>query len=84
MEIVLILLVAGALNIACFFVGAKVGQTVAKNEPIEMPKIDPLKAIREHEDRKEAKREQDRYETIMRNIETYDGTGEGQVDVPRG
>ena len=84
METILILLVAGALNIACFFVGAKVGQTVVKNETLELPAVDPLKAIREHEERKEAKREQDRYDTIMRNIENYDGTGAGQEDVPRG
>ena len=83
MEIAIIfgILAIGALNIACFFVGAKVGQMVAKDEPIEMPKIEPLKAIREHEERKEAKREQDRVETILRNIDNYDGTEHGQEDI---
>lgn len=80
----LLILVVGALNIACFFFGAKVGQTVSKGEPIELPKVDPLKAIREREDRKEALREQERYDAIMRNIENYDGTSRGQEDVPRG
>lgn len=82
MEILLILAV-GALNVACFFIGAKVGQKVAKGEPVEVSLPDPVKAIREREDKKEAEREQDRYETIMRNIENYDGTDRGQKDIPK-
>ena len=83
MEIALALVV-GALNIVCFFIGAKVGQTVAKGEKIEMPTIDPMKPIREHQAKKEAEMAQDRLDTIMRNIESYDGTAKGQEDVPRG
>lgn len=81
MEILTILTV-GALNIVCFFVGAKVGQKVVKGEPIETPKLNPLQAIREREDRREAEREQDKIAVIMQNIEKYDGTGHGQKDVP--
>ena len=81
---ILLLLVVGALNIACFFIGAKVGQTASKGERIEMPKLDPMKAIREHQDRKQAQAEQERYEAILRNVESYDGTDRGQEDVPRG
>ena len=83
MEILLILTV-GALNVACFFIGARVGQKVAKGEPLEVKLPDPMQAIREREDKREAQREQDRYDTIMRNIEAYDGTSNGQEDVPRG
>lgn len=83
MEILLIAIV-GALNIACFFIGAKVGQTVAKGEKIEMPSLDPMKPIREHQAKKEAQMAQDRLDTIMKNIEAYDGTAKGQEDVPRG
>lgn len=83
MEILTILTV-GALNIVCFFIGAKVGQKVSKGEPIEAPNLNPLKAIREHEDKKEAEREADRIETILQNINSYDGTARGQKDVPRG
>lgn len=83
MEILLILTV-GALNVACFFIGAKVGQKVAKGEPVAVSLPEPLKAIREHEDRKEAEREQERLETILRNIDNYDGSENGQEEVPRG
>lgn len=82
MELILILGV-GALNIACFFIGAKVGQTVQKGEKITVPSVDPLKPVREREARKEAEIEQSRVNTILRNIENYDGTARGQEDVPR-
>lgn len=84
LSILLLMLAVGALNIVCFFIGAKVGQTVAKGEKIETPSVNPIKAIREHENRKEAERKQAREETILRNIENYNGTSQGQEDVPRG
>lgn len=80
----LLLLIAGAVNIACFVIGAKVGQTVSKGEKVEIPSANPLKAVREREDRREEQEEWNRVETILRNIESYDGTGIGQEDVPRG
>ena len=81
MEIALVLIV-GAMCCICFLIGAKVGQTVSKGEDIKTPTVNPLKAYREHEQRKAAEQEQERIDTIMRNIETYDGTGNGQEDVP--
>ena len=85
MGTILIIAVVGALNIACFFIGAKVGQKVTKGENIELPSVNPIKAIKEHNEKKqaekEAEREQERINTIMQNIENYDGTGRGQKDV---
>lgn len=83
METILIILVTGTLNAVCFFIGAKIGQMTKKGESIQLPSIDPIKAIREREDRKEAEREADRIEVILQNIENYDGTDRGQKDVPR-
>lgn len=81
MEIVLVLAV-GAMCIFCFLVGAKVGQTVSKGENIELPTVNPLELYREHEQKREAGAEQDRIEVIMANVEAYDGTANGQKDVP--
>ena len=80
---ILLALVVGTLCIVCFFVGAKVGQTVSKGEPIELPEVNPMKAIQEHRERKAAEEEQSKLDTILRNVERYDGTGNGQEDVPR-
>lgn len=81
MDIVLLLAIASLSNIACFYIGAKVGQTVSKGETIETPTVNPLKAYREHQAQKEAERERSRFDTIMRNIDSYDGTGYGQEEV---
>lgn len=78
---VLIYAVIGLLNIACFAIGAKVGQAIVKGEKIEAPNLNPFKAYREREARKEAEIQQDKMKTIMRNIERYDGTSRGQEDV---
>lgn len=79
----LLLLTMGVANILCFVIGAKVGQTVTKGKDIEVPSLNPLKAYRERESRQEAQREQDRLDSILRNIEAYDGTPHGQEDIPR-
>lgn len=81
MEIALVFVV-GAMNIACFLIGAKVGQTVVKGKEIEVPAVNPMEAYRKHEAKKAAQEEQNRIDTIMRNIESYDGTAIGQEDVP--
>ena len=73
--------IIGLLNIVCFVVGAKVGQTVAKGEKITIPKIDPLQTIKENRARKEAEAEQSKRDAILRNVERYDGTAQGQEDV---
>lgn len=80
---ILLALVVGTLCIVCFFVGAKVGQQVSKGEPIETPTLNPVKLIQEHQEKKAAEEEQNRIDTIMRNVERYDGTEHGQEDVPR-
>lgn len=80
---ILLSLAVGALNIACFLIGAKIGQTVAKGEPIKLPEVNPMKAIQEQRNRRAAEAEADKIQTILDNIENYDGTGAGQKDVPR-
>ena len=78
---ILLALVVGTLCIVCFFIGSRVGQKVVKGERIETPIETVKNAVREHRERKEAEMKQDKLETIMRNIESYDGTGYGQEDV---
>lgn len=81
--VILTILAVGALNIACFFIGAMVGQSVAKGEKIETPSLPSVKLVKKRDEDREAEAERKRIDTIMRNIERYDGTGRGQEDVPR-
>lgn len=78
----LMILTLGFINLACFLMGAKVGQSVKSGKEIEMPAINPMEAYRKHEAKREAREEQERIDTIVRNIECFDGTGRGQEDVP--
>ena len=82
MEILLVI-GTGLVNVLCFFVGAKVGQKVARGESIKMPNINPIDAVNNHQDKKRYRHEQSRMETLLENIDTYDGTGFGQKDIPR-
>ena len=81
MDIVLLLAIASLSNIACFVIGAKVGQKVIKDEPIKTPDVNPFKAYREKQELKEEEAAKNRIDTILRNIDNYDGTGYGQEDV---
>lgn len=81
MEIAYILAL-GLVCMACFKMGAKVGQAVVKGEKIETPTINPMQAVKERRAKQEAQEEQERLDVILRNIEGYDGTSRGQEDVP--
>jgi hypothetical protein len=77
----LLLAVMGIVNVLCFLIGAKVGQTVCRGEEVKLPSVSPVEAVREHRDKREARAEQDKIDKVMRNIERYDGTPNGQEDV---
>lgn len=79
---VLTILAMGLVCMACFLMGAKLGQTVTKGEEIKIPSVNPMQAVRDNRARKEAEMEQDKFNKILLNIEKYDGTTKGQEDVP--
>jgi hypothetical protein len=80
---ILTMLITGALCCVSFILGAKTVQNVKKDKDIELPNLNPLQAIRNAQEHKAQKKEQDKLETIMKNIEAYDGTSNRQEDVPR-
>lgn len=83
MESIFLILTVGALNVACFFIGAKVGQTVTKGEKIEIPIPHPIEAHREREEQRAANADADKLDAIMHNINSYGGTSAGQRDIPQ-
>ena len=80
MESIILVLVTGCLCIWSFLIGVRVGKGAEKVE-IPTPTMNPMKAYREWEERKEAERQRERYDTIMRNIDNYDGTSYRQEEV---
>ena len=78
----LLLLVMGLTNIACFIIGVNVRQKVDKGEEVKLPTVNPMETVRAHQERKEAEKEKNRVDAILRNIDAYDGTSRGQEEVP--
>lgn len=86
---ILLIAVIGTLCIVCFFIGAKIGQATAKGEEVKLPEIpnlNPVEAYNKHKEEKAIKeayeKEVKKIQTIMENVENYDGTGANQKDVP--
>lgn len=82
MEYLIVMALITILNVSCFLIGAMVGQKVVKGEKIELPKLNPMEIYKEHQEKKEVEKEKDKLETILRNLERYDGTANNQEDVP--
>lgn len=80
------LVLVGIQNLICMIIGLKVGLALSNGESFSLP--NPIQEYADQQAKrqakKEAKAEQDKIETILKNIENYDGTGFGQMDVPRG
>lgn len=71
------LITGAAISIISFTIGAIIGQKAEKREPIiQMPKIESF------EERRERNLEIERNQTMMNNIDAYDGTSLGQRRIP--
>ncbi len=83
-SVIMLIIAIGVLNAVCFFIGAKVGQQVVKEEKLEIP--NPIKSVRDDiqsfNERKETNKAQERLDAIAHNIDIYDGTSIGQIDIP--
>lgn len=82
METIALLFLFGIFIILAYTLGLKNGQKLKNNEEIKMPEINPVKIVRNEIDAFEQRKKQDVYDTIMANIDNYDGTGLGQKDIP--
>lgn len=78
MDIVLLIIVILS-NIACFFIGAKIGQSVTQGKDITIP--NPIRKISERTEEKKREKEREALEIMMNNIDVYDGTAIGQKDI---
>lgn len=82
METIALLFLFGIFIILSYTLGLKNGQKLKSNEEIKIPEINPVKIVRNEIETFEQKKKQDAYDTMMANIDNYDGTGLGQKDIP--
>lgn len=71
----------GVLLMFAFLIGARTAQKADRGEEIKLPSINPMEAYKEHREQSEANKEQERLNTMLENINNYDGTGLGQKDI---
>jgi hypothetical protein len=76
----LLALTVGTLNIVCFFIGVKAGRHEEVKAP-NMARINPVNLYNEYQEKREVQKEKEKVETILRNLDNYDGTPFGQEDV---
>ena len=81
-DTILLLFLFGIFIILSYTLGLKNGQKLKNNEEIKIPEINPVKIVRNEIETFEQKKKQDAYDTMMANIDNYDGTGLGQKDIP--
>lgn len=80
METIILTAVIGTLCIACFLIGVKAGRREEIKAP-DVSRLNPVNIYHEHRDREEAEAEKEKVEAILRNLDRYDGTGQGQEDI---
>lgn len=81
MEEIILSLVIGVLIIISYTLGLKNGQRVVRGQEVELPKIEPIKAIQRHIEEREVNEEMERLNNIINNIENYSGDSSGQKEV---
>lgn len=69
------ILIVSGLNIVCFLIGAIVGQRAFERKPVI---VNPIQEIKEHYEKKEISKEEQRFQDIADNIDAYNGTSIGQ------
>lgn len=79
MEQLLLVVFICLSNIVCLIVGAKVGQKAYRGEEIKLP--NPVEKVQTFKESQEHRKEQEAVETMLYNIDVYDGTGLGQKDI---
>ena len=79
MEQLLLVVFICLSNIACLIVGIKVGQKAYRGEDIRLP--NPVEKVQSFKDSQEYKKEQEALDTMLHNINVYDGTSLGQKDI---
>ncbi len=82
LELILFCSIFGLIIIASYTLGLRNGQKLAKRQEITVPNVNPVKVIKEIKETKENERERMAYDIMMSNIDNYDGTGYGQLNIP--
>jgi len=72
------------INLLSFTIGAKIGLSISKMKNITLNPVKMVSdSINDRKERKEKDLEERIYDTMIENIDKYDGTGLGQKQMPK-
>lgn len=72
-ELLILMIGIGLMNVLCFLIGARTGQKVANNKEVELPTINPIQAVKNYEQKREEEQVQKEYRDNLEAINNYDG-----------
>ena len=65
-----------------YTLGLRHGQRLSKKEEVTLPDINPISVVNKEIEKHEMRKEQKINEINWANIDNYDGTGLGQLNIP--
>lgn len=80
-ETAIICTIFGVFILVSYTLGLYNGQKLANKEKVSIPVVNPVKAVQEYQEDKREKKELEEFNTMLSNIENYDGTGLGQQEI---
>lgn len=80
-EIVIVILAIGFISALNFTLGVKLLQKVVNKEPVELPTINPITLYKEHKEKEEMSKEQEKLNAMLENINNYDGSSANQKEI---
>lgn len=77
-------LILELFNLLCLVIGVSIGQKVSKNKEIRLNPISAIKQeVKETKEEKKQELKQRQIDTMLYNIDNYNGDGLGQRDIPK-
>ena len=81
-ETIILCTIFGVFILISYTLGLRNGQKISNNKEIESPVVNPIKEVSKELKKFHTDKEQKKLNTIMENIDNYNGTAIGQKDLP--
>lgn len=80
-ETLLIIVAVGLISALNFLLGARTTQKASRGEEIKLPTVNPMEIKNRHTEKIEAEKEEIELNTMLENINNYNGTALGQKNI---
>lgn len=81
-EAIILCTIFGVFILISYTLGLRNGQRLSTSKEIKSPIVNPVEVLTKEIKKYEDNKKQQALDVIMSNIDNYDGTGLGQIDIP--